>query len=125
MIAGGDRSGAIAKFMRHVGVPAPIVAVMRLTPPWRRLRGVAPTLPYDLRILGDTGRGQPLDASRWAGVTVPALVMDGGKSPAYMRHGAKAFAEALPKAQYRTLPGQTHIFKAAVLAAAVKEFLHD
>jgi pimeloyl-ACP methyl ester carboxylesterase len=123
LIARDDRSGALKKFMKHVGMPGFMLAVMPLTPPWRKLKVVAPTLPYDLRILGDTGRGKPLDADRWAGVTVPAIVMDGGKSPQYMRNGAKALSEALPKAKYRTLPGQTHMFKAAVLAPAVKEFL--
>jgi pimeloyl-ACP methyl ester carboxylesterase len=125
LIARGDRSGAVKKFMRHVGVPGIVLAIMPLTPPWRKLVVVAPTLPYDLRILGDTGRGVPLDADRWAGVTVPAIVLDGGKSPQYMRNAAKALAQALPKARYRTLPGQTHMVKASVLAPAVKEFLSD
>jgi pimeloyl-ACP methyl ester carboxylesterase len=123
LIARDDRSGAVKKFMRSVGMPAIVLAVMPLTPPWRKLKQVAPTLPYDLRILGDTGRGKPLDPQRWAGVEVPAIVIDGGKSPQYMRNAARALAETLPKADYRTLPGQTHIFKAAVLAPAVKEFL--
>jgi len=123
LIARGDRSGALKKFMKHVGMPGFMLAVMPLTPPWRKLKVVAPTLPYDLRILGDTGRGVPLDAQRWAGVTVPAIVLDGGKSPQYMRNAAKALSEALPKAEYRTLPGQTHMVNAAVLAPAVKEFL--
>jgi len=56
-------------------------------------------------------------------MNVPAIVLDGGKSPQYLRNGAKALAEALPVAQYRTLPGQTHMFKASVLGPAVKEFL--
>jgi pimeloyl-ACP methyl ester carboxylesterase len=123
LIARDDRSGALKKFMRHVGVPAVMVAIMPLLPPWRKLKVVAPTLPYDLRILGDTGRGVPLDADRWSGVTVPALVLDGGKSPRYMRNAAKALSQALPKARYGTLPGQTHMVKAAVLAPVVKEFL--
>ena len=56
-------------------------------------------------------------------MSIPALVMDGGKSPRYMRHAAEALSEALPKAQYRTLPGQTHLVKASVVAPAVREFL--
>jgi len=123
LIARDDRSGALKKFMKHVGMPAAMVHIMALTPPWKKLKAVAPTLPYDLRILGDTGRGVPLDASRWSNVTAPALVLDGGKSPQYMRNAAKALSEALPKAQYRTLPGQTHMVKAAALAPVVKEFL--
>ena len=108
--------------MKDVGVPGFMLAVMSLTPPWRKLKAVAHTLPYDLEILGDTGRGRPLDPGRWAGATTPALVLDGGKSPQYMRNAAKALSEALPKARYRTLPGQTHMVKAAVVAPAVKEF---
>lgn len=125
LIARGDRSGVLKKFMRHVGMPGFLLAIMPLTPPWKKLKAVAHTVPYDLRILGDTGRGVPLNPSRWANVTAPALVMDGGKSPQYMRNGAKALSETLPKADYRTLPGQTHMVKAAVLAPAVKEFLAD
>ncbi|GIM94865.1 alpha/beta fold hydrolase [Paractinoplanes toevensis] len=123
LIARGDRSGAVKKFMLHVGVPKIIVQIMPVMPPWKKIKGVAHTLPYDLRILGDTGRGVPLDAARWSAVAAPALVMDGGKSPEYMRNGTRAFSEALPQATYRTLPGQTHIVKPAVVAAAVKEFL--
>ena len=123
LIARGDRSGAVKKFMRHVGVPGFVVAIMPLTPPWKKLTKVAHTLPYDLRILADTGTGRPLDATRWSDVTVPALVIDGGKSPQYMRNAARAFSQTLPKADYRTLPGQTHIVKATALAPAVKQFL--
>jgi pimeloyl-ACP methyl ester carboxylesterase len=123
LIAAGDDGGAVKKFLRHVGVPGIVVQIMALTPVFKKLKGVAPTLPYDLRILGDTGRGVPLDAERWSRVRVPAIVMDGGKSPQYMRNAARALSEALPKAEYRTLPGQTHIVKAAVVAPAVKEFL--
>ncbi|MET0415898.1 MAG: alpha/beta hydrolase [Actinoplanes sp.] len=123
LIARDDRTGALRKFMRHVGMPALMVHIMAFTPPWKKLKVVAPTLPYDLRILGDTGRGAPLDPSRWSGITAPALVMDGGKSPAYMRNAARALSETLPKADYRTLPGQTHMIKANALAPAVKEFL--
>nr|BFE72306.1 alpha/beta hydrolase [Actinoplanes digitatis] len=123
LIAAGDNGGAVKMFLRHVGVPGVVVWIMSLTPVFGKLKAVAPTLPYDLRILGDTGRGLPLDAARWSQVRAPAIVMDGGKSPRYMRNAAKALSEALPKSEYRTLPGQTHIVKAQVVAPAVKEFL--
>ena len=123
LIAAGDPGGAVSKFLRSVGMPGFAVRILALLPPFRKLKAVAHTLPYDLRILGDTGRGEPLDPARWSGVTVPALVLDGGKSPQYMRHAARALSEALPKAEYRTLPGQTHLVKASVVGPAVKEFL--
>jgi pimeloyl-ACP methyl ester carboxylesterase len=123
LIAAGDTGGAVRKFLRAVDVPGFVVAILTLLPPFRKLKAVAHTLPYDLRILGDTGRGVPLDPARWSGVGVPAIVMDGGKSPRYMRNAAQALSQALPKAEYRTLPGQTHIVKAAAVAPAVRDFL--
>ncbi|WP_067499820.1 alpha/beta fold hydrolase [Actinoplanes sp. TFC3] len=123
MIAAGDEGGAVRAFLRSVDVPPLAVALMSLTPPFRKMKASAATLPHDLRILGDTGRGQPLDAERWAKLSAPATVLDGGRSPQYMRSAARALSQALPGAGYRTLPGQTHMFNAAVLAAAIKQCL--
>ncbi|MEU8613464.1 alpha/beta hydrolase [Actinoplanes sp. NPDC048791] len=122
LIAAGDTGGAVKKFLRSVDMPGFAVQILALLPPFRKIKAAAHTLPYDLRILGDTGRGKPLDPTRWSGVTAPALVLDGGKSPQYMRNAARALSEALPKAEYRTLPGQTHLVKPAALAPVVKEF---
>ena len=122
LIAAGDTGGAVKKFLRSVDMPGFAVQTLALLPPFRKIKAAAHTLPYDLRILGDTGRGKPLDPARWSGVTVPAIVLDGGKSPQYMRNAARALSEALPKAEYRTLPGQTHLVKPAALAPVVKEF---
>ncbi|GIG03108.1 alpha/beta fold hydrolase [Catellatospora citrea] len=125
MIAQDRRGDAVTTFMRTVGVPGLVVAIMKLTPNFKKLKAVAHTLPYDFRVLGDTGRGQPLNAARWAGAQLPALVMDGGKSPVYMRNGAKALSQALPSAGYRTLPGQTHLLKPEAVAPVLKEFFVD
>ena len=122
MIAEGRRGAAVATFMSTVGVPAVGVAVMRLTPVWRKLKAVAPTLRYDFRVLGDTGAGRPLPADRWTAVQMPVLVLDGGKSPAPMRTAMKQLAEVLPDARYRTLPGQTHLLKADAVAPVLREF---
>jgi hypothetical protein len=39
-------------------------------------------LSYDITIVQDNQQGKPLSAKQWACVTVPTLVMVGGKSPA-------------------------------------------
>ena len=56
------------------------------------------------------------------GLTVPALVIAGGKSPLWMRNAATGLADLLPIAQHRTLEGQMHIVKAAALAPLLDEF---
>ena len=50
-------------------------------------------------------------------------MLDGARSPQYMRNAAHALSTALPDARYRTLPGQTHMIKPAAVAPAVKQFL--
>ncbi len=121
-LAEDRRGAAVALFMRQVGVPAPMLAVMRLTPVWRKLKAVAHTLAYDAAIMGDTQSGQPLPADRWAEVTVPTLVAVGGKSPAWLQSAGQALADVLPDAERRTLAGQTHMVKAKALAPVLAGF---
>ncbi len=67
-------------------------------------------------------RGRPLPPTRWSTATLPALVADGGRSPAWMRNGCRALADVLPNAAYRTIPGQTHLVKPKALAPVLREF---
>ena len=124
LLAAGRRGDAIRLFMREgVGLPGIVVAMMRLMPAWSRLKGVAHTIPYDAAFVDAFQKGKPLPPGRWDLVTVPTLVMDGGKSHAWIRNAAQALADALPKAEHRTLQGQTHVVKAAALAPMLTGFL--
>jgi len=122
-VAAGRRSDAVKLFMRFVGVPGFVLFIMPLMGVWKKLTGIAHTLPYDLAIVGPHERGQPLPADMWSGVRVPVLVMDGGKSPPWIRNAMKAVSTILSGARYRTLEGQTHIVVAKSQAPVIKEFL--
>lgn len=119
-----DRRGEVIKLFMTKGVLVPgfVVTLMRFMPAWKHLKSVAHTLAYDVAILGDTGRGAPLPAGRWASVTVPALVGIGGKSPQWMKNGMAELASVLPDARLETLPGQTHILKGKAMAPVLTEF---
>lgn len=121
-VAAGRRSDALKLFLKAVGTPGLFIALMRLMPAWSKLKAVAHTLPYDGAIVEDNQRGKPLPPGRWASVTVPTLVVDGGKSPAWMRHANRSLANVLPNAQYRTLEGQTHMVKAKAHAPMLVGF---
>jgi len=123
LLAAGKRDEVVKRFMHLVGAPGIFILLMRLFPSWRKLAAVAHTVPYDLTITRETQRGKPLPRDRWSGLRVPSLVLDGGKSPVWMRHGCKALADLLPQSSYRTLPGQTHMVKADVVAPVLIEFL--
>lgn len=121
-VATGHRGAAVKSFMKLVGTPAFVVVMMQLFPVWKKLTAVAHTLPYDIRIIGSHQLGKPLPGNRWTNVTVPTLVADGGKSPAWMRNAMKQLASVLPNARYRTLAGQTHMLKPEVLTPVLVDF---
>ncbi|WP_219511498.1 alpha/beta fold hydrolase [Nonomuraea ceibae] len=106
-----DRPGdAVKHFMtRAQGMPSFMVAMMRLMPGvWSTLKRLAPTLPYDIAVMGDTQQGRPLDAAAWAGAVAPTLVLTGSKSPAGFHDAARALVEVLPHAEHRTLASLNH-----------------
>jgi hypothetical protein len=115
----------VKSFLKSVGVPGIVVSLMPLMPAWSKLKAVAHTLPYDGAIVRENQKGRPLPAGRWASVSIPTLVMDGGKSPQWMRHATRALANILPNAKYRTLEGQTHIVKPKAHAPVLVEFFES
>jgi len=123
VVAAGRRGEAVARFMKLVGMPGFLVAVMPLLPGWSKLKAVAHTLPYDLKIVAQEQRGLPIAAGRYAGVKVATLAIRGGKSPAWMQHGVAAVANAVAGAELVTLPGQTHLVKVAAIVPLLTRFL--
>jgi pimeloyl-ACP methyl ester carboxylesterase len=123
LIESNQRSAALKKFMKLVGVPSLMVLVMPLMPFWKKLKTVAHTLTNDLTILEPYQQCRPLTKAQFAKVGVPVLVMAGGKSPAYMQNAMKQLAGVLADAEHVTLPGQTHMVKDAVVAPELVHFL--
>ena len=121
-VAANQRADAVRMFMKFVGVPGIFVALMRFLPAWSKLTGIAHTLPYDITLVKEHETGQPLRASRWPSATMPTLVADGTKSPAWMRNAMRQLADVLPDATYRSLERQTHMVSPKVLAPALVEF---
>ena len=120
LISSGSRGDAAEYFMTQAAeVPTEFVAQMRNEPFWPTVEAVAHTLIYDTTIMGNDGS---LPIERLTVITVPALVIDGGASPAWMRDAVQAVAEVMPHAQRRTLEGQTHQVSPQVLAPVLMEF---
>lgn len=125
LIAAGRRGDACEYFLTAgAGIPAEFVAPLRMMPEWSAMEAVAHTLAYDGMIVADTLNGQPVTATRWASVTMPTIVMDGGTIP-WLTTGAAALASALPQATRRTLPGQPHNVDAEAIAPVITEFFKD
>ena len=123
LVDDGRRSDAVRLFMRTVGAPAPVVAVMRLLPVWRRLTAVAHTLPHDLSMVVPFEQGRPLPAGYYDDVRCPTLAISGGRSPAYMTNAQAAVAAAVPDGELHVLAGANHIIKAKLVAPVVSAHL--
>jgi pimeloyl-ACP methyl ester carboxylesterase len=103
-------------------MPTEMVAQMRSTPMWPQLEAVAHTIAYDGTIMGDTMSGNPGTLKKWASVTVPTLVMVGGKSPGFFHNSAQVLVDILPNAKLRVLAGQDHGPADEVLVPALVEY---
>lgn len=119
VLAQGRRGDALALFMLLVGMPADHLDAVRQHPMWPMWEAVAPTLAYDAAVMGEDAS---IPSEKAVSIAVPALVMDGGGSYPFMHVTALALAKAMPHAQHRTLPGQTHEVAPQALAPVLVEF---
>lgn len=114
-----QRSQAVELFLtRAVAVPAPAIAHMKGGPGWPALEALAHTLSYDARLAQDPAA--VLAQARL--VKQPALVIDGERSPAWMRAGVAKLASAVPAARHASMAGQTHDVDAKLLAPLLLDY---
>lgn len=115
-----NRRGAAVDFFIHriTGAPLLMTWLLRLMPFWSQLKAVAHTVPYDMAILGNFELPENLSAS----IEMPTLVCAGGITQTSLRLAAEAAATAIPHAQYRVLPWQTHNVSPKALAPILIEF---
>lgn len=119
LVASGRRGEAVELFQTEmVGIPVEVVTQLRHAPFRPALENMAHTLVYEMTIVGDLS----LPAKSVTSTPVPTLLITGGDSPAFMRRGAQALADALPAARHSILPGQTHDTVAEVLGPVLEEF---
>ena len=120
LIARGKRDEAVRYFMRTVGVPGPLVLVMRFMPFWKDAVAAANTLPYDAAVMN----GFAFPEGRLREIRVPTVVLVGGSTTPTLRSGADATARTVPGATERVIPNQNHGVKPAALRPVLVESFH-
>jgi pimeloyl-ACP methyl ester carboxylesterase len=122
LIAEKSNGDAVEHHMKFVGAPDAMIAGMKASPGWSRTKALAPTIAYDVAVVGDD-RSVPTE--RAATIKASALVMDGGKSAEsmpFMRASADKLAKTIPSAKRHTIEGQGHALDEKVMAPILKEF---
>jgi pimeloyl-ACP methyl ester carboxylesterase len=118
LVRTGKPGEAIAFFMSEIGTPPEAIEDMKRSPEWGAMKKVEFTLAYDYAVLGDGAVPQEIAEA----VTVPTLVLTGEKTMAFMRPTADRIASLMPRAQRKTLQGQTHQAEAKSVAPVLIEF---
>jgi pimeloyl-ACP methyl ester carboxylesterase len=125
LLAEGRRGDALELHMTMTGMPPEMVRQMRDQSWWVRMEANASTLPYDYEVLDDNSRGGMTPADQARSVTIPALVLCGGASPAWLIDIGRQVADAMPNGRHRVLEGQEHVVPPEILVPVLAEFLAD
>jgi pimeloyl-ACP methyl ester carboxylesterase len=111
---------AISGFMTAAGVPPDMVEGMVSDP---SILAMAPTMRYDIEVMGELRRGGTVPEDLVRAITVPTLVIAGGASPDFFRDTASRIAKLLPGSTYVVLDGQDHGASPDVVAPVVARFV--
>ena len=118
LIKTGRPGDAATYFMTAIGTPAEVLEKMKASPEWDGMKKIDFTLAYDYAVLGD-GTVPQADAKA---IAVPTLVIDGEKTMDFMHATADLVAKLIPRAERKTLQGQTHQAAPEVTAPVLIEF---
>ncbi len=102
---GETERAAETLLVERSGVPPEAIAAVRELALWPIvLRGVQ-VFPRE----GRTVIGYTFESERFAGLTVPTLILLGGESPDWRQEAMHALHSALPNSELRILAGQGHL----------------
>jgi len=120
LLAAMNEAEAIADlFLRdELGLPASDIAWLKRQRTWPALVKLAPSVQYDLLLLGR----HELPTTRLAGIHIPTMVLSGSASYGWIATSAKVVAEMIPRAEHRVLHDQGHNPMPHILARALLRF---
>jgi pimeloyl-ACP methyl ester carboxylesterase len=123
LLAEGRREEMVETFFREVAKASEEdLAVLKSLPAWQARVDAAHTILREERV-GFDYRFQP---ERFSVLEVPTLLLEGSRSPDFLRRSTAMAAAALPDAEVVTLEGQQHVAMDTapeMLAGAVLAFL--
>lgn len=106
MLENGENEAALESFLRDIAqiFPAEIDA-LRSAPTWQDQVNAIHTAPLE----GNAVLGYEFDASRFAEMTTPTLLLSGSESARWYTEGIAALDETLPNSRVATIDGHGHV----------------
>jgi pimeloyl-ACP methyl ester carboxylesterase len=125
LVSAGDRNGAVSSMFRQLlQMPNDEIEELRLLPSWAVRVAVAHTIARETRA-EEQYRFLP---EQYADLSVPTLLLQGGDSPAFLKHVTEMLHKALPNGRIMIMPEQQHIAMNTapeLFASAVLRFLQQ
>jgi pimeloyl-ACP methyl ester carboxylesterase len=120
LLAENKRGAMVSYFLvKMIGVPAFVPIMLRFMPKvWKSQKASANTLPNEIAVSNNF----TVPRDRLAQISVPTLVMVGGKAGPAIAAAQEATAKAVPQAVHHTLDGQTHQVTDTAMAAELRGF---
>ncbi|MBO9728664.1 MAG: alpha/beta hydrolase [Chitinophaga sp.] len=115
LLQAGKNQEAITGFLEGIGIPQE--AFESLYPDWQIMVDLAPTLAYDTTLASALPPVKEV-----AGLTTPAQIIVGEKSPESLQAVAQQLREAIPNAVYTVAKGQDHLPAAEVVLSVLTAF---
>jgi pimeloyl-ACP methyl ester carboxylesterase len=121
-LADQNRPGDAAELFLTVaaGAPPEIIAMIKGSPDWAGMESVAHTLWYDATIAASESEA---DLTAFESITVPTILVDGGRSAPWARHATDLLAKAVPNAIQVTVDDADHRVPEHLLAPMLIEHL--
>jgi pimeloyl-ACP methyl ester carboxylesterase len=122
LVTADRRADAVEFHLKFVGVPDAALLAMKASPGWSNTKELAPTLLYDVAIVG---KNRSIPVERASSIKAPTLVMDGGsslESMPFMRTTADKLAKTIPNAQRHTVEGEGHNVDNKKMGELLKNF---
>ena len=106
LVDSGELEAALEIMFREVvRMPAHELEAYRQLPMWNVRIALAPTIPRELVI----DRSYTFNPQKFAGMTIPSLLLLGGDSPPIFVQAAETVDAALPDSRIVVMTGQQHI----------------
>ena len=101
-----ENEQALVLFLEDVArLPPEEIDALRSAPNWQDRVDAAHTIPRELQGVAE----YVFDATRFAAMTTPTVLLSGGESPPFMKDATKAVDDALPNSRIVTFEGHQHL----------------
>lgn len=105
LLDAGENEQVLVVFLQEVAQSTPDeINAQRSSPDWQDLVDAVHVWPRSLQALGE----YELDATKFAIMTTPTLLLSGSESPPFLRDATEVVTNALPNTRFVTFDGQAH-----------------